>query len=298
MFFASSSIEVGPSRMDLWLGVGRNARVYAAQRSGLAADTQLLPAARCSARAVSVLWILLEGEATFEHEGRVTRMQAPSVAIIPESWREGANGERLVRIRMGVDCASVQVLFRAATDTIQPLHMPPQQLAEVAALHREIMGASEEHGFALLRALLRRLVTFGLVPPTVFDDDRDGMYTSPTFARVWRSMRRRIAAFDVNPSIKTIAAEAELSSRHAHRIANVLFDECLMPPGGFRGAMVNLRLTLASILLSKSSLQVLDIARIVGYQNPETLTRALRHTGLPAPLEIRRSHSSAPAAFA
>ncbi|MFO0665564.1 MAG: hypothetical protein U0174_16530 [Polyangiaceae bacterium] len=290
MFFATSSIEVGPSRMELWLGVSRHARVYAAERKGLCADTLLLPAARCAARDVSILWFFLDGETTFEHESGATCMKAPSVAIIPEHWREGANGKRDVRIRMGMNSASVQVLFRARCDTIQHLDAGAEVLAEVASMHREVIGADEGRGFLLLRGILRRLVAHGLVPPSVLADEDSTLYTSAAYVRLWNAMRQRIASFDVNPSLKSIAADANMSGRHAQRLAHALFEECLMPPGGFREATINLRLSLASILLSKSSLSVVDVARLVGYLNPETLTSAFRHTGLPSPVEIRRTH--------
>ena len=158
-------------------------------------------------------------------------------------------------------------------------------------MHRQILDAAPEEGLAPLRRLLGKLVSFGLVPTFALTAAEATFYQDPTTARVWQALQRRYTALDASPSLKAMAAEVGLSARHTHRIMTTIFGECLMPPGGFREATINVRLSLASILLSKSSLSVVEVARAVGYLHPETLANAFRHVGLPSPAEIKRTYA-------
>lgn len=293
MFYAASHMHLGSVHMTTRLAVGCSARIYAAERHGMSTDTRLLPATQASARAITIRWFVLSGSATFEHEGEMVRVMAPALVALPEHWNEGADGKRTVRIQtFGAPYAVVQVLHREECEGLTQLPLSEGHAQEIMAMHRRILDASEGDSAALLRALLWKLVGFGLVPTSAVHEPDPSMYTDSAAIRMWGTLQRRYTAFDANPSLKAMAAEASLSGRHAHRIMGSIFSECLMPPGGFREATVNMRLSLASMLLSKSTLSVQEVAKLVGYLHPETLANAFRHVGLPSPAEIKRSYCS------
>lgn len=293
MFYASSRMDFGSVLMTTRLAVGRSVRIYVAERHGMSADSNLFPSTQEGPRAVTLLWLLLSGTVSFEHNGTSTRIAAPALVSLPEHWNEGARGTRAVRIQTGgAPFSAVQVLYRAPCEGLGHVALSDTHLGELKEMHRRILDVAPEDGSGLLRALLWKLVSFGLVPPHALQDSDPSLYTDPATVRMWNALQTRYNAIDASPSLKAMAAEANLSCRHAHRIMGAIFNECLMPPGGFREATINVRLSLASLLLSKSALSVSEVARLVGYMHPETLANAFRHVGLPSPAEIRRSYAT------
>jgi len=273
--------------------VSQSARICAAERRGVNADTMLFPATQSAPRNISVLWVIIAGAATFSYDDQVTQVAAPCVVSVPEHWSEGANGKRVVRMQtQGEPFASVQVHFRGTCERLTELSLAREKMNELVSVHRRILDGDPEGGAGLLRALLWRLASFGLVPRSALTDADASLFTDPSTVRMWEAVRRHYAALDANPSLKSMASEADLSERHAHRIMRNIFNACLLPPGGFREATINLRLSFASILLSRSSLTVVEVARRAGYMHPETLANAFRHAGLPSPAEIKRTYAA------
>lgn len=299
MFFASSNMQVGKVLMSTRFAVGQNARVYVAERRGMSADTSLFPATQVPPRPVTLLWIFLSGTVQFERDGKVENFETPCAFSMPEHWSEGADGRRsAVRIlTAGEPYTSVQVHYRKACEDVVAHVLSPEHAREIVTHHRRVLDAEAADSVGLLRAMMWKLVSRGLLPGVAVSDSNPGLYNDAGTLRMWEALQRRYTALDPSPSIKAMAEEAGISLRKANDIMKTIFEDCLMPPGGFREATINVRLSLASILLSKSALGVADVAQMVGYQQPEALANAFRHAGLPSPATIKKTYSTSELTF-
>ena len=199
--------------------VGSNVRIYAAERYNLSADTRLLPATRMPARPNTLFWFFVDGTATVHHDGTELNVQAPCLLAMPEHWSEGAEGRRAARIQTaGAPYASVQVHVRQPCDGLRRIPLSYAHAEEIRSMHRRAIDTDGDEGLRVLRALLLKLVSFRIIPCEALTASDERFYTEPAVARMWQALRRRYTALDASPSLKAMAAEANLSTRHAHRL--------------------------------------------------------------------------------
>lgn len=293
MLFASSCTSLGDIYLRTHFAVDRSVRIYAAERKGMRSDTRFIPASPAKAREATVFWLILEGTAQLSFGSETMRFAAPALVQLPESWVEGEEGVRRVRMETGSELhKALRILVRAPAP-FEVLSMDAALFAAASAYHEAVLGpaaASGENSAAPAKTLLRALAQSGFLPasidPEAIVEEEEG-----SLVRAWSALQERYAAFDVSPSLKLMASSCGLSLRHTARLIAEIFRDFLMPVGGFREATISLRLCFASMLLSSSMLSVAEVAALVGYGHPESLTNAFKRANLPPPQRVRSGYA-------
>lgn len=288
MLYASSRSDFGDHHMQTYLAVGREFRVFAAERKGLRSDTEYLPTSSKQPRNVSQLWFLIEGTLVVSRDARSVPIVGPSLVVLPEHWDKGADGRAPVRLQTyGDRIRAVHVHYRGAVVDFAVLPFTGELLREVSRYHEAVMKAEAPRELgAAERIFFGVLASAGLVPSAV---EKEALSCSGQahLMRVWNVMREMYAELDTNPSLKVIAAKAGLSRRHTARLISEIFRSYLFPQGGFQEVMLTLRLSLASVLLTSGALSVTEVAQRVGYAYPESLTNAFKRAGLVSPTRVK-----------
>lgn len=293
MLFASSSTSLGDVFLRTHFAVERAVRIYAAERSGMRSDTRFIPASPAKARDATVFWLILEGSAQLSFGSETFRFSAPALVRLPESWVEGADGVRQVRMETGSELHRALRILVRAPGAFDVLEMDAATLAAATAYHQAVLGPStapNSNSAAPAKALLRALANSGILPTTI-DPESIAEEEEAPLVRAWGALQERYAAFDVSPSLKLMASSCGLSLRHTARLIAEIFRDFLMPVGGFREATISLRLCFASMLLSASKLSVAEVASLVGYGHPESLTNAFKRANLPPPQRVRSGYA-------
>ncbi|MFO0665438.1 MAG: AraC family transcriptional regulator [Polyangiaceae bacterium] len=274
--------------MSTHLAIGRMMRIYASARQCMRLDTSLLPATPTEAREVTQLWFLLEGTVHISVGSRTTKLDKPCLFRLPEHFSKGADGERSVRlVTGGARFRSVQFYHRAPASGFEIVPLSPRVLDRAAQYHASVIdtGDSSESSGAQA-AFVDVLEAEGLVPRGLSEDALPRPQDASVL-RVWSALRASYTKSDASPSIKLMAAAANLSRRHTTRLVAEISRDFLVPPGAFQEMVLLLRLTFASLLLSDPELSIAEVARLVGYAHPEGLANAHRRAGLPTPEQVR-----------
>lgn len=289
MLCASIASHRGDMFLRTHFAVDRSVRIHAAERKGMRCDTRYFPASRAEPRNATVLWLILDGAAQISFGSETMRFDAPALIQMPEHWMEGANGVRSVRIDTGVELhRALRILVRAPAP-FEVKAMNAELLAVANAYHQAVLGAdapAHANSASHARALLKELRRSGVLPAGIDPDTVSDREDAPLL-RVWSALQEGYSTLDVSPSLKLMAASCGLSLRHTARLIAEIFRDFMMPVGGFRETTITLRLCFASMLLSSPELSVADVASIVGYGHPESLTNAFKRANLPAPQRVR-----------
>ena len=298
MLFASSCTNLGDVFLRTHFAVDRSVRIYAAERSGMRSDTHFIPASPARAREATVLWLILDGSAQISFGSETMRFSAPALVRLPESWVEGAEGSRRVRLETGAELhRALRILVRGAAP-FEVLPVDAALLAAGSAYHQAVLGPGAAPGSSIssnsvapATSLLDALVRSGFLASELGAETLTEEEDAP-LVRAWGALQERYAAFDVSPSLKLMAGSCGLSLRHTARLIAEIFRDFLMPVGGFREATITLRLCFASMLLSSSQLSVAEVAALVGYGHPESLTNAFKRANLPPPQRVRSGYAN------
>ncbi|MFO0664119.1 MAG: hypothetical protein U0174_09210 [Polyangiaceae bacterium] len=293
MLFASSCADFGDIYLRTHFAVDRNVRIYSAERNGMRSDTRFIPASPAPAREATALWLILDGTAQISFGSETMRFSAPALIQMPESWMEGADGSRRVRLETGGEYHRALRILLRTNASFEVLAMDASVLTAAAAYHHAVLGpgaVANANSAKPAKELLRALRASGLLPAGIDPEEIVEEEDAP-LTRSWKALQERYAAFDVSPSLKLMAASCGLSLRHTARLIAEIFRDFLMPVGGFREATITLRLCFASMLLSSSALSVAEVAALVGYGHPESLTNAFKRANLPPPQRVRSGYT-------
>lgn len=288
----------GERFMSTHLAIGRMMRIYASARQRMRLDTMLLPATPNEAREVTQLWFLLEGTVHISVGARTTQLDKPCLFRLPEHFTKGAEGERQVRlVTGGARFRSVQLYYRKQATGFEVVPLSPQVLESATRYHASVIepGESRESGKAE-GEFVQALEAEGLLPSGM-SEDAVSRPQDASVLRVWNALRASYTKSDASPSIKLMAAAANLSRRHTTRLVAEISREFLVPPGAFQEMVLMLRLTFASLLLSDPELSISEVASLVGYAHPEGLTNAHRRAGLPTPEQVRNLYLASAASM-
>jgi transcriptional regulator GlxA family with amidase domain len=132
----------------------------------------------------------------------------------------------------------------------------------------------------LLDALARAGVIDGAVSSTLCADEPE------RFRRLWGAIEPLYASYGAGTSLKQIASSLGMSMRQVGRDAKELATTFGVG-GGYRDALLVLRLRVAALLLSAPGSTVGDVAKAVGYGGAIAMARAFRDAKLPPPSAVQ-----------
>jgi AraC-like DNA-binding protein len=280
---ATSEVTVGSAAMRSSLLFERAIRGTLIERTNLVFDTKYAAAASGKPEPVGHLFMQLTG--TFEKDVGA-KVSAPiAVMLADDEWERPGKDSRTFRTE-GEQVNVVQLRF--ARDMVKvpiglehgALALSPASWKAAAALLAA--GPSGDVG-ALTRAL-DTLASDGIIaatlPGTVIGDEPE------RFRRLWDALRPLFKEHGATASLKQLANSLGMSMRQVGRDAKEL-STAFGIGGGYRDALLVLRLRQAVVLLSAPDATVADIARIVGYGSPIAMARAFRDADLPAPSVIQ-----------
>jgi transcriptional regulator GlxA family with amidase domain len=94
------------------------------------------------------------------------------------------------------------------------------------------------------------------------------------------------STYGATTSLKQLASSLDMSMRQVGRDAKDL-SAAFGIGGGYRDALLMLRLRSAVLLLSAPDATVAEVAKLVGYGSPIAMARAFRDAKLPSPSVIQ-----------
>jgi AraC-like DNA-binding protein len=106
------------------------------------------------------------------------------------------------------------------------------------------------------------------------------------FRRLWSALAPLYSTYGATTSLKQLASSLGMSMRQVGRDAKELANAFGIA-GGYRDALLMLRLRVAALLLSAPEATVADVAKLVGYGSPIALARAFRDAKLPPPSAVQ-----------
>jgi len=108
------------------------------------------------------------------------------------------------------------------------------------------------------------------------------------FRRLWRAMEPLYSTYGATTSLKQLASSLGMSMRQVGRDAKEL-SAAFGIGGGYRDALLMLRLRVAVLMLSAPEATVAEVARLVGYGSPIAMARAFRDAKLPPPSAVQEA---------
>ena len=303
MLEAAGSRQFGRLYFRSCILVDRDLHVQAVERSGLVFDTRFVPPLPEPARDVQLLWFIASGRVLLRRDGGSLGgliggdadgwHQGPCVVRLTEAEFTGADDRRTIEL------ASTGDPFRAVEMRFRGEHAGPRLPSEAGLVNVDAavwsavetllarIDNSDSPGAAAARRLLRAVEACGLVAPTL---EQSLVVDEPTGLRaIWMMVSLAFRGLRTSATLKELAGVA-VSTRRAERLLQQLAEQRLLQFTGWRSGLIQLRLGLASLLLSVPELTIKEVAAEVGYRNAEALTNAYQHAGLPSPTDIKGGH--------
>jgi len=255
------------------------------ERDHLAFDTKYAAAASGKPEPVGHLFLLLEGTLTTD---RGERFSAPYGFVLgDDEWERRGKGGNARTFR--TEGARVEVAqLRIAKDHLKvPIGMSAGALPMTAACWdamRELLRSAPAGEAGPLARSLEALAAANIVAPTlmatVIGEEPE------RFRRLWAALRPLYQTYGATTSLKQLADALGMSMRQVGRDAKDI-SAAFGIGGGYRDALLVLRLRSAVLLLSAPDAGVAEVAKIVGYGSPIAMARAFRDANLPAPSVIQ-----------
>jgi AraC-like DNA-binding protein len=261
----------------------RAVRGTVVRRESLVFDTKYAAAASGKPEPVGHLFLMTTGRWVFD-SGETAHGPLAFVLADDEIERLGKQS-RTFR----TDGARVDVVqLRVSRDNLRaPIGMSHGPLALTPACWDAIGGlvTGVETGDAALLArvideLARSGVVAGSITDTVIAEEPE------RFRRLWAALEPLYSTYGATTSLKQLASSLGMSMRQVGRDAKDL-SAAFGIGGGYRDALLMLRLRVAVLLLSAPEATVGDVAKLVGYGSPIALARAFRDAKLPSPSMIQ-----------
>ena len=285
MLVATSEVRLGQAGFRTSLLFERAIRGTLVERESLAFDTKYAAAASGKPEPVGHLFLLLAGTLTTDQGERVT---APYGFVLgDDEWeRRGKDGSARTFRTDGPRVDVAQLRF-AKEHLRVPIGMSagaiPMTSACWDAMQALLRGAPAGDATQLARTL-DALASAGIVSAaltaTVIGDEPE------RFRRLWDALRPLYQTYGATTSLKQLASALGMSMRQVGRDAKDI-SAAFGLGGGYRDALLVLRLRSAVLLLSAPDAGVAEVAKIVGYGSPIAMARAFRDANLPAPSVIQ-----------
>jgi len=255
------------------------------ERQQLAFDTRYAAAASGKPQAVGHLFVLLDGTLTTDRGERVV---APYAFVLgDDEWERRGKGATARTFRTEGPRVDV-VQLRIAKEHLRvpvgmdhgALTMPPVTWDAFRGLLQRAPAGDASALQVTLEALARDGIVTPALPSTVIEDEPE------PFRRLWGALRPLYQTYGATTSLKQLADVLGLSMRQVGRDAKDI-SAAFGVGGGYRDALLVLRLRSAVLLLSAPGAGVAEVARLVGYGSPIAMARAFRDADLPAPSVIQ-----------
>lgn len=243
-------------------------------------DSSFAPPAR-SASEFAHLFVQLFG--TFVIAGRPP-IAAPCAFVLDESEFDRVMPGSLTFRSFGARCTIVEL--RVPTrDIRRPIgltHGAIELDPSVWDAYHALAAEPNEHGVQHLLAALgaTEVVNPELLASVVAREPE-------RFQRVWEVLQPLYGKVAVSVGLKDIHALAGLSVRQLSRDLTDLTHTFGLFGGGFRDAMLVIRLRAAVLLLSAPDGSPSEVSRLVGYGSLDAMGRAFRDAGLGAPSMVQ-----------
>lgn len=253
------------------------------RRESLAFDTKFAAAASGKPEPVGHLFLMPRGRWVFD-TGEVLHGPVALVLADDEIERPHArsrtyrtDGERVdvVQLRIHEDHLRVPIGIGAG-----PLAIPPSGWDAIDALVHDAPRGDAALLARVIDELARAGVVAGSITETVIADEPE------RFRRLWQALEPLYSTYGASTSLKQLASSLGMSMRQVGRDAKEM-SAAFGIGGGYRDALLMLRLRVAVLLLSAPEATVAEVARLVGYGSAIAMARAFRDAKLPAPSVIQ-----------
>ncbi len=287
MLLASSENRIGASSVRSTLLFERAVRGTLVRREQLAFDTRFAAAASGKLEPVGHLFLMLAGHYVSD---RGEQLDGPvAFMLADDEWERRGTHSRTFR----TDGPRVDVVqLRIATQHLRvPIGLDAGALAIPDACWDATRALLENVPDAaalarLVDELARAGVVAGSVTSTVIDDEPE------RFRRLWSALEPLYREYGATASLKQLAGSLDMSMRQVGRDAKEL-SAAFGIGGGYRDALLVLRLRMAVLLLAARDAAVADVAKLVGYGSPIAMARAFRDAKLPPPSMIQSELAAA-----
>jgi AraC-like DNA-binding protein len=278
---ATSESRVGSAAVRSSLIFERAVRGTIFHREALAFDTRFAAAATGKLEPVGHLFLLHVGRFVSDQGEILTGPVAFMLA--DDEWERRGKTSRTFR----TDGPTVDVVqLRIANNQIRvPIGLPAGPLAltpacwdATAALLGGVPDASRLS--TLIEALAGANVLAREMPTTVIAEEPE------RFRRLWDALQPLYQTYGATTSLKQLASSLGMSMRQVGRDAKDL-SAAFGIGGGYRDALLVVRLRMAVLLLSARDATVADVAKLVGYGSAIAMARAFRDAKLPAPSVVQ-----------
>jgi AraC-like DNA-binding protein len=261
----------------------RAVRGTVVRRESLAFDTKYAAAASGKPEPVGHLFLMATGRWVFD-TGEI--LHGPVAFVLaddeierptPHSRTYRTDGERVDVVQLRIDSEQLRVPIGLGHG---PLALSPG--CWVAA--RALVAGAPRGDAALLARLIDELAAAGVIASalaeTVIVEEPE------RFRRLWAALAPLYSTYGATTSLKQLASSLGMSMRQVGRDAKEL-SAAFGIGGGYRDALLMLRLRVAVLMLSAPEATVADVAKLVGYGSPIALARAFRDAKLPPPSAVQ-----------
>lgn len=283
MLVATSEVRIGAAGVRSTLLFERAVRGTVVRRKALAFDTKYAAAASGNPEPVGHLFLLHAGRMVHD-TGEV--VHAPAAYLLADDEIERpTKASRTYR----TDGAEVDVIqLRIHEDHLRrpigldrgAFALPAACWDAVATLVDRAAQVEAAHVAALLDALAGAGIVTSALTTTVIAEEPE------RFRRLWAALEPLYSTYGATTSLKQLASSLGMSMRQVGRDAKEM-SAAFGLGGGYRDALLMLRLRVAVLLLSAPDATVAEVARLVGYGSPIALARAFRDAKLPSPSVIQ-----------
>jgi len=259
--------------------VARAIRGTLVERRGLTFDTKYAAAASGKPEPVGHLFALLEGSLQLD-DGTLCK---PPFALMlaDDEWERRGKHSRtfrtwgakfdVVQLRFARDQLRVPIGIAHGAVTLSPACWDAT---------RDLLARGPGGDATVLSAMLDTLASSGViapsVPKTVIEQEPE------RFRRLWDALRPLYQTHGATTSLKQLASSLGMSMRQVGRDAKEL-STAFGIGGGYRDALLVLRLRTAVLMLSAPEAGVAGVAKLVAYGSPVATARPFRRAVRPGP---------------
>jgi AraC-like DNA-binding protein len=277
---ATSERRLGGGAVTSSLVFERAVRGTIIRRESLAFDTRFAAAASGKPEPVGHLFLLLAGR-FLSDQGEVHHAPIGFVLADDEIERPTRTSRTFRTDGPHVDVVQLRIEGEHVRAPIG-LSAGPFALDEPAREAAAALLAQPDAG--TLARTLSALAVAGIldteITSTVIADEPE------RFRRLWTALQPLYQTYGASLSLKQLASSLGMSMRQVGRDAKEL-SMAFGLKGGYRDALLLMRLRMAVLMLSAPEATVHDVAKLAGYGSPIALARAFRDAKLPAPSVIQ-----------
>jgi AraC-like DNA-binding protein len=279
---ATSEVQLGVARARSTIVLERAVRGHAIVHDRLAYDTRFAAAAAGRPESVAHVFLLVRGRFVPDRAG--APIDAPLAVVLADDELERVHDRARTFRTDGPRVEAVQLRVPIARMRV-PVGLVEGPIALAAscwdAAARMLQESPRADAFAaLIAALAAARVVDATLAATVCSDEPE------RFQRLWDALAPLYREHGGATSLKLLAGGLGRSLRQVGRDAKELA-EVFGIGGGFRDALLVLRLRSACLLLSAPEATVAEVARVAGYGSAIAMARAFRDAKLPAPSAIQ-----------